>query len=136
VVGMPELADDPKFSSVQARIANRDALLTILDGVLATRSVAHWLEALEAADVPVSPVNNIAAVFDNPQVKHRGLLQSVAHPVAGQIKLLRSPIRLSGSVQSPDLPPPGVGAQTEAILAELGHDPAQIANLRALGAVG
>jgi crotonobetainyl-CoA:carnitine CoA-transferase CaiB-like acyl-CoA transferase len=136
VVGMPELAGDPRFSSVQARIANRDALLTILDGVLATRPVTHWLEALEAADVPVSPVNNVAAVFDNPQVKHRGLLQSVAHPVAGQINLLRSPIRMGNGDNGLPSPPPAVGEHTDDVLTELGYPAEQIGTMRADGAIG
>jgi crotonobetainyl-CoA:carnitine CoA-transferase CaiB-like acyl-CoA transferase len=136
VVGMPELADDRRFSSVQARIADRDALLTILDGVLATRPVTYWLEALEAADVPVSPVNNVAAVFDNPQVKHRGLLQSVAHPVAGQVNLLRSPIRMGNGDNGLPSPPPGVGEHTDDVLQELGYPAEQIGMMRADGAIG
>jgi crotonobetainyl-CoA:carnitine CoA-transferase CaiB-like acyl-CoA transferase len=111
-------------------------LLTILDGVLATRPVTHWLEALETADVPVSPVNNVAAVFDNPQVKHRGLLQSVAHPVAGQINLLRSPIRMGNGDNGLPSPPPGVGEHTDDVLQELGYPAEQIGVMRADGAIG
>jgi crotonobetainyl-CoA:carnitine CoA-transferase CaiB-like acyl-CoA transferase len=136
VTGMPELAEDPRFSTVQARICNRDALLTILDEVLVTRPVEDWLEALEAADVPVSPVNDVAAVFDNPQVKHRGLLQSVMHPVAGRIDVLRSPIRMSGADISLPTPPPGVGEHTDDVLRELGYAETQIDAMRADRAIG
>lgn len=136
VVGMPELSDDIRFSTVQARISNRDALLAILDTVMLTRPVAGWLGALEAADVPVSPVNDIAAVFDNPQVKHRDLLQSVAHPVAGRIDLLRSPIRMNGAGDALPTPPPGIGEHTDDVLRELGYQTAQIAAMRAEGAIG
>jgi crotonobetainyl-CoA:carnitine CoA-transferase CaiB-like acyl-CoA transferase len=136
VTGMPELAEDPRFSTVQARICNRDSLLIILDEVLATRPVEDWLEALEAADVPVSPVNDVAAVFDNPQVKHRGLLQSVMHPVAGRIDVLRSPIRMSGADISSPTPPPGVGEHTDDVLRELGYAETQIDAMRADRAIG
>jgi crotonobetainyl-CoA:carnitine CoA-transferase CaiB-like acyl-CoA transferase len=136
VTGMPELAEDPRFSTVQARICNRDSLLTILDEVLVTRPVEDWLEALEAADVPVSPVNDVAAVFDNPQVKHRGLLQSVMHPVAGRIDVLRSPIRTSGADISLPTPPPGVGEHTDDVLRELGYAETQIDAMRADRAIG
>lgn len=135
VIGNPELADDPRFSSVQARITNRDALLVILDAILRTRPVADWLVALEAADVPVSPVNDVAAVFDNAQVKHRGMLQSVAHPFAGQIDLLRSPIRMGNGDNDLPSPPPGVGEHSDEILSELGYTSDGIATMRAEGAI-
>ena len=136
VIGMPDLADDARFATVPARIAHRDELLAILDTALATRPVADWLVALEAADVPVSPVNDVAAVFDNPQVRHRGLLQSVAHPVAGQVDMLRSPIRMSDDDDGEPAPPPGIGQHTDAVLQELGYSTGEIDAMRAAGAIG
>lgn len=136
VLAMPELADEPRFSTVQARIANRDSLLAILDAVFATRPVAAWLAALEAADVPVSPVNDVAAVLANPQVRHRGLLQSVTHPVAGAIDLLRSPIRMTTDDDDLPTPPPGIGEHTDMVLREIGYPPSAIRALRAEGTIG
>jgi crotonobetainyl-CoA:carnitine CoA-transferase CaiB-like acyl-CoA transferase len=78
----------------------------------------------------------VAAVFDNPQVKHRGLLQSVMHPVAGRIDVLRSPIRMSGADISLPTPPPGVGEHTDDVLRELGYAETQIDAMRADRAIG
>ncbi|MEP7349455.1 MAG: CaiB/BaiF CoA-transferase family protein [Sphingorhabdus sp.] len=136
VIGQPELANDPRFATVQGRIANRDALLAILDAVFVTRSVADWLAVLEAADVPVSPVNDLDGVFANPQVQHRGLLQEVDHPVAGPLKLVRNPIRMSDADSGTVTVPPGVGEQTDAVLGELGYDARAISALRSTGVTG
>ena len=136
VLERPELAIDPRFATVQARIANRDALLAILDAVLVTRAVSVWLEALEAADVPVSPVNDVAAVFANPQVRHRGMIQSVVHPVAGPIELLRSPIRMADDDAGLPTPPPAVGQHTDLVLQDLGYSAGAIAAMRADRAIG
>lgn len=136
VLGQPELADDARFATVQARIAHRDELLAILDAAFVTRNVDDWLAALEAADVPVSPVNDLRGVFANSQVQHRGLLQQIDHPVAGSISVLRSPIRMSESDRTDVLPPPGVGEQTDEVLAGLGYGSQTIEALRDAKAIG
>ena len=136
VLGQPELADDQRFSSVQARIAHRDELLAILDAAFVTRGVDEWISALEMADVPVSPVNDLDGVFANAQVQHRELLQQVDHPVAGTIELLRSPIRLSAISRTDIIPPPGLGEQTDEVLRSLGYSDLVIDAMRSSGAIG
>ncbi len=136
VLGQPELADDPRFSTVQARIGHRDALLAILDAAFAARKVEDWIAALEDADVPVSPVNDLDGVFANAQVRHRELVQDIAHPVAGSIKVLRNPIRMSHASRTDMLPPPAVGEQTDELLRALGYDDRGIGELRSAGAIG
>ena len=135
VLGQPELASDPRFADVSSRIRNRDALLAILDALFLTRDAADWLTDLEAADVPASPVNDVASVFDNPQIRHRGMLTQVDHPVAGEMPVLRNPIRFSATPIGEASPPPTLGQDSDAILRELlGKDDAAIHALRA-GAV-
>ena len=63
-----------------------------LESIFAQHSAAHWIAALEAADVPVSPVNSMDAVFDNPQIRHRGMRVAVDHPTAGSVDLIANPI--------------------------------------------
>lgn len=131
VLGEPELASDPRFDQVSRRIEHRDTLLAILNELFAKRSAAEWLAELEAADVPASPVNDVAMVFDNPQIKHRGMLTSVVHPVAGELPVLRNPIRMSGTPIGEAMAPPTLGQHNEAVLRDvLGYDDAQIAALR------
>jgi crotonobetainyl-CoA:carnitine CoA-transferase CaiB-like acyl-CoA transferase len=128
----PELADDPRFATVSARIANRDLVLQTLDSIFAQRSAAHWIAALEAADVPVSPVNSMEAVFDNPQVRHRGLRVSVDHPAAGSVDLIANPISPMATYTAP----PMLGEHTDEILTSvLGKTPDEVALLRESGAI-
>jgi crotonobetainyl-CoA:carnitine CoA-transferase CaiB-like acyl-CoA transferase len=135
-IGRPELADDPRFASVSARITNRDLVLETLDIIFAQRSVSHWVAALEEADVPVSPVNTMEAVFTNPQVRHRGLRTTVAHPTAGAVDLIANPIRTPDAPVTTYSPPPLLGEHTEEILRDLlGKTPDDIAGLRASGAI-
>lgn len=132
VLGDPDLASDSRFDQVQHRIENRDTLLHILDALFARRPATEWLELLEEADVPASPVNDVAMVFDNPQVCHRQMKAQVHHPVAGDIAMLRNPIRMSATPIGEATPPPTLGQDNEAVLRDvLGYDEARIAALKA-----
>jgi crotonobetainyl-CoA:carnitine CoA-transferase CaiB-like acyl-CoA transferase len=135
-LGRPELADDPRFATVSARIANRDLVLASLDSIFAQHSVSHWVGALEAADVPVSPVNTMDAVFANPQVRHRGLRTKVRHPTAGYVDLIANPIRYPAAAATTYTPPPLLGEHTDEILSGvLGKTPAEISQLRASASI-
>jgi len=135
-VDRPELGDDPQFATVSARIANRDLVLQTLESIFAKGSVAHWVATLEAADVPVSPVNTMNAVFANPQVRHRELRTTVQHPTAGPVDLIANPIRYPGGPATTYTAPPLLGEHTDQILTDvLGKTPDEIAQLRASGAI-
>ena len=136
VIGRPELAHDERFATVSARIAHRDRVLRILDEVFRTRSASDWISELEAADVPVSPVNDLDGVFANPQVRHRGLRTTVDHPVSGRVDMLRNPIRLSGTPIEDYRTPPTLGQHTSEVLTEvLGLRQEEIARLESAGAL-
>jgi crotonobetainyl-CoA:carnitine CoA-transferase CaiB-like acyl-CoA transferase len=135
-LGRPELADDPRFATVSTRIANRDLVLQTLDSIFVQRSAAQWVAALEAADVPVSPVNSMDAVFANPQVRHRGLRTTVTHQTAGAVDLIANPIRYPAGPAITYTAPPLLGEHTDEILTGvLGKTPDEIAELRSIGAV-
>lgn len=134
VGGCPELGVDARFATNPARVANRAVLVPLLEQMVATRSRADWIAALEAVGVPCGPINDIAEVFDNPQVRARGLAVEVAHPLAGTVKLVRSPMRLSATPTSTALAPPLLGQHTDEVLREvLGRSAQQIAALRERG---
>lgn len=130
-----DLATDARFSTTRARIENRDDLLAILDTEMAKRPAAEWLERLDAAEVPSSPVNDLPDALEHPQVRHRDLLQTTEHPVAGEIQLLRNPIKMSGTPIGDCTAPPIVGQHTTEILQSLGFDEAKITALRRARAV-
>ncbi len=136
VAAAPTLARDPRFATNGARVTNRDALTHELEAVLRTRPAAAWLAALEPAAVPCAPINDLAQVFADPQVRHRGLRLDVAHPSGATVPMVANPIRLSATPAVYDLAPPLLGQHTEEILSErLGMTAEQIADLRRMGVV-
>jgi crotonobetainyl-CoA:carnitine CoA-transferase CaiB-like acyl-CoA transferase len=134
--GCPELATDARFATNGKRVENRAELTRLLQAVFAKRSTRAWLELLEAAGVPNGPINNVAQVFEEPQVKARGVRVELEHPVAGKLPTVASPMRFSGTPLAHRLAPPVLGQHTEEILRErLGRSAAQIAALRAEGVI-
>lgn len=136
VAGRPEWADDPRFSSNKARVAHRVELIPLIRQVTVFRTTAEWVSALERAGVPCGPINDVAQVFDDQQVCHRGLRFEMPHPQAGSVPLVASPLRLSASPVSYRHAPPLLGEHSEALLQRLlGLDAQQIAALRQSGVI-
>jgi crotonobetainyl-CoA:carnitine CoA-transferase CaiB-like acyl-CoA transferase len=134
--GCPELAADDKFKTNADRVRNRDTLLPLLKQVMASRKSADWLERLEAAGIPCGPINDLAQVFEDPQVRHRGMAVNLPHPVAGEVRLVANPIRLSATPVVYDRPPPTLGADTDDVLQTLLRISAQeLHQLRSAGAI-
>ncbi|MCG6872512.1 MAG: CoA transferase [Gammaproteobacteria bacterium] len=136
--GRVELADDPRFSTNDQRVRNRDTLVPLLREVTAARTRAHWLDGLADIHVPCGPVNDIREVFDDPQVRHREMEISMPHPLAGtgSVDLIGNPLKFSRSEVNYRRAPPLLGEHTEEVLAEvLGLDPGEISALRSRGVV-
>jgi len=135
-LGRPELAQDPRFATNDSRVRNRDLVTSTVQQLLGGETVAHWTELLAKAGVPCGPLNDIAAVFADPQVRHRNLRVEVEHPQVGMLPLVANPVRLSATPVEYGLPPPQVGEHTEAVLAELlGIEGAAIDTLRRAGVI-
>jgi crotonobetainyl-CoA:carnitine CoA-transferase CaiB-like acyl-CoA transferase len=135
VAGRPELARDERFASNASRVRHRAALVPIVEAILAGRPAAEWIEALERAGVPCGPINDLAQVFADPQVRHRQMKIDVPHPLAGTAPLVSSPIRLSGAPAAPPAPPPLLGEHTHEVLLGLGLGDAEISSLQEKGVV-
>ncbi len=132
--GQPELADDPRFATNPQRVAHRDVLVPVLAEMVRPRSRAQWILDLESAGVPCGPINTLDDVFEDAQVKARGLRVDLPHPSAGEVKLVGSPIKMSATPPEAVRHPPLLGEHTDAVLGEmLGYTPGQIAALRAKG---
>ncbi|HUO94986.1 MAG TPA: CaiB/BaiF CoA-transferase family protein [Steroidobacteraceae bacterium] len=137
LAGRAELARDPRFATNAARVRHRAILVPIVAGLLAARGTREWIELLTPAAVPCGPINDLAAVFDEPQVRHRQLRIDLAHPLSGEVPQVRNPTRYSRSALEYRQAPPLLGEHTGAVLeAELGLGPAELAALKGSGAVG
>ena len=136
VAGHPEWALDERFARNQNRVRHREALVPMLEAIFKTRTKIDWLAALEAAKVPGGPINNLAEVFADPQVRERGMVHRWQHPLADAVDLVASPIKLSATPVRNHLPPPLLGQHTEAVLADwLGADAERLSELRQRGIV-
>ncbi len=117
--GRPELAADPRFAANAGRVRNRRVLVPILAALVAGRTRQEWIGVLEAAGVPCGPINDLAAVFDDPQVRHRGMRVEAPHPLAGTVPMVGSPLRLSGTPVRAPSAPPLLGEHTREVLTGL-----------------
>jgi crotonobetainyl-CoA:carnitine CoA-transferase CaiB-like acyl-CoA transferase len=120
IAGREDLAADPRFARNADRVRNRATLVPLLAAEMKRKSRGQWLEALEAAKVPCGPINDLADVFADPQVRSRGMTVELPHPLAGQVRLVASPIKLDATPVRYRRAPPLLGADTEAVLAEFG----------------
>jgi crotonobetainyl-CoA:carnitine CoA-transferase CaiB-like acyl-CoA transferase len=118
-LGFPELAGDARFATNALRIANKDALLPALSQALRQRPVAEWRKRLTDAGVPCGPLNDVRQVFEDPQVRHRGMQQEVPHPVKGLTRIVANPLKMSATPIEYRLGPPRLGEHTEEVLREL-----------------
>jgi crotonobetainyl-CoA:carnitine CoA-transferase CaiB-like acyl-CoA transferase len=117
VLGIPEVADDPRFATVGARNDHREALRPLLLERLATRSAAEWFTTLTAAGIPCGPINDVAGGV---QLATELGLDPVVQ--AGDIPTIRNPLRLSATPARYELPPPALGEHGPAIRAWLAGD--------------
>jgi len=130
------IAQDERFRSNDMRVVNADSLSIEISNTLSKKPVGHWLTTLEKVKVPCSAINNLAQVFDDPQVKARGMQINLDHPLSGHIPTIANPIRFSESPVSYHFPPPLLGQHTEEILRDvLSLSNSEIEALGSLGAV-
>jgi crotonobetainyl-CoA:carnitine CoA-transferase CaiB-like acyl-CoA transferase len=134
VAGLTALADEPRFATNQARVAHRAELIPLLRQATVFRTTAEWVAQLEAAGVPCGPINDLAQVFADPQVKARGLRIDLPNSLGSTTPQVASPLRLSATPVSYRNAPPLLGEHTEQVLTHLlGLSPEQINALREAG---
>ena len=128
VIHRPELLDEARFKTTEARRKNRDALEEIIVACFREHPSDEWLKRLEAARLPYGSVNGVAEVLSHPQMLARQMIQEIDSPV-GRVPVMASPLHLSDSPQRLD-PVPALGGDNDSILRELGYTDAEIAALR------
>jgi formyl-CoA transferase len=134
VLGHPEWADAPEFADNTIRVHNSVKLISLIEGLMSERPRSHWLERLQAHDIPCGPINDYSQVFSDPQLRARGMVVETDHPILGRIRTLGSAIKLSETPPDPTRPAPLLGEHTNAVLAEIGFSDDEIAALHRSGA--
>ncbi|WP_336056827.1 CaiB/BaiF CoA transferase family protein [Nitratireductor sp. CH_MIT9313-5] len=122
VVGLSDLANDPRFSTNPARVTNREALRKVVEKRLVAWEKQKLLAELEANAVPASPINTIAEAFDDPQAKARGMKLELDDGHGNKLPSVRAPMVMSGTPLSYERPSPRLGEHTAEILREIGEE--------------
>jgi crotonobetainyl-CoA:carnitine CoA-transferase CaiB-like acyl-CoA transferase len=134
-LGHPEWALDARFASNPQRVRNLGELSALLRTAFAAWPRARLVATLDGAGVPCGAINSIPEVFEDPQVKARGMLKHVPHPCGREVPQVASPMRFAEAAAPELAAPPLLGQHSDAILAELGYDAARIAALRTEGVI-
>jgi len=129
------LAREPRFQKNADRVRNREQLIPLLRDVLRHKTVAQWVGLLQPIGVPVAPINDLAQVFEHPQVLDRGMKIELPHPLAGTVPLVANPIKFSATPVRYERAPPTLGQHTREVLQGLGVDEEQFRQLQAKGVV-
>ncbi len=131
VLELPELKSDDRFQKRDVRKANRKALTPIIEARLAHQPTAHWVGLLNGKGIPSGDILSLQDALAQPQLQHRGTIQTIEEPGIGPLRLFNLSAKFSETPGSLDSPPPRLSAHTEPILKDLGYTDEQIASLRA-----
>jgi formyl-CoA transferase len=131
VIEREDLATDPRFATMRARIANRAEIVSILAEIFARADRDEWIAKIEAGDIPACRVNDLDAILESEQAQANGMVVELTHPRHGTIRTLGPPVKMSRSPASVRRPAPILSEHTDEVLREFGLGDAEIAALRA-----
>lgn len=134
-LGLPGLADDPRYATNLARVQNANTLIPQLSEVLKLKAADECYADLDAIGIPAGPLNSFEDVLHMPQVEARGLVKTVEHSSAGPVRYVANPIRFSAADTGAESAPPLFAEHTDDILREFGFSQTDVAELREKGAV-
>lgn len=133
LAGREDMAQDARYTSMRGRNDHIDALYGYVAEVLLTRTTAHWIEALQAVDIPAGPMNTLDSLMDDPHLAAVGFFETVEHPTEGTINSMRVPVTYSRSQPVPQRPAPNLGEHGVEVLRENGFTGDEIESLTAAG---
>ncbi|MDQ6680755.1 MAG: CoA transferase [Pseudomonadota bacterium] len=131
----PEWLTDPRFSSAASRLEHIDELEREIEIVLMTEPTAHWVQKLDAAEVPGGPVYGYDEIMNDPHIKARDMVVDIEHPKIGPMKTLGLPLKSTGELTAIRKPAPWLGQHTDEVLRAIGYGAAEIDALFASGVV-
>jgi crotonobetainyl-CoA:carnitine CoA-transferase CaiB-like acyl-CoA transferase len=134
VIGRPDMAGDARFATQEVRSKHYDAAYAFVAEEMKKRTTAQWIEALEAADIPVQRMNTLADIVADPHLAATGYFRSVEHPTEGRIRSMAVPSEWSESAPEYRRHAPRLGEHTREVLAEAGYSKERIEGLIASGA--
>jgi crotonobetainyl-CoA:carnitine CoA-transferase CaiB-like acyl-CoA transferase len=135
VLEHPEWRERPEFMTSGGRVTNRTELAALIEAITETRPRQHWLDVLDAHDIPCGPINNYEEALRSPQVQARGMVQQVDHRALGRLETLGSPLKLSATQPDAGRPAPCLGEHTSQVLREAGYTDEAIVMMRKAGVV-
>jgi crotonobetainyl-CoA:carnitine CoA-transferase CaiB-like acyl-CoA transferase len=135
VLGHPEWRARAEFADNASRVRNRRTLADAIEAITAAKPRQHWLDLLQANDIPCGPINDYAQVFADPQVRAREMVIETDHPTLGHVRTLGSPIKMSATPPDVSRRAPLFGEHTDQVLREAGYRDEEIAALRAIKAI-
>ena len=130
-----DLLNEKKFYTNTDRMENLEELQANLNKTFRSKTTAEWLKILEQAGVPCGPVYNMEQAYNDPQVLSRDMIVEIEHPVAGLIKNIGIPVKLSDTPGSIRRPAPSLGQHTDEILAQFGYTQQESGSYKASGIV-
>ena len=131
LAGHPEWANDERFATNAARIANRAEIIGLLAVAIRRQPADHWLDKLETAGIPAGPINRISQALSDVQAQHRQMMRTIAG-----VPMIGSPVRIAGERADAELPPPALGEHTEEVLEGLGIHRDAVKQLKAANVIG
>ncbi|WP_050764160.1 CaiB/BaiF CoA transferase family protein [Beijerinckia indica] len=133
-LGREDLLDDPRYTDIPSRLANRDILITELEKTFITRSRDEWVKRLLDIGIPAGHMHTYPQAFESEHGRHRQMRLEIDHPVEGKVPNIGFPVKLTGTPQQIRMHPPLLGEHTDEVLVELGLEPESLEELRAQGA--
>ena len=130
LLGLTHLIKDPRFDSVPHRLRHRAELETLIEAVTSKEPRAHWLARCEEAGIPAGPIYTVPEALADPHAQAREMVQELTHPQIGRVKALGNPVKMSATPPRLRTAAPALGADTDAILRDLGYADTDIAALR------